>query len=89
MSKMDSFNVVVVFSCDIFGGFSCNISIDDIKDIESVVNLSLKKLKEHLTIYKFEMLLSILQTKKYHIHNTTLIDIFQNPNNKIYICSHV
>lgn len=86
---MNPDKVTTIFSCDIFGGFSVDIYIDEIKDLQSLVNISVDVLKTHLKNNNFNMLLSQLQNKKYHIHDVTLLDIIRDPTMKIYICSHV
>lgn len=86
---MSSATVTTVFSCNIFNGFSTIISFDDIKDLDSLVRISVKNLENHLIKYNFNILSDKLKNKSYHIHGVTLLDVFRDPESNIYICGHV
>jgi hypothetical protein len=71
----------ICFSCDIFGGFLLELG-----SLENIVLFAVSELRHVLKNNNFDQLISILNTKHFHIHDYEYPEICYQPI--IYICSH-
>ena len=85
MTNLRKFQV----SDDIFNGFICEIDIRTVQNKQDICNLVINQMKELFTFYKFEGLISILESKSFHIHSITFEEIqLANGEDIFYICAH-
>jgi|SaaInlStandDraft_6_1057023.scaffolds.fasta_scaffold40739_3 hypothetical protein len=79
------------FSCELIGGYRCNIDLDDCKSLDDILQMSVSLLKSFLLTNNLYFLLEKVESFKYHIH-----DLFEDilnketPSDNIhgYICNH-
>ena len=85
MTNLRKFQV----SDDIFNGFICEIDINMVQNREDICNFVINQMKELFTSYKFDGLISILESKSFHIHSITFEEIqLANGQDIFYICGH-
>lgn len=75
-----------VFSDDIFQGFTVSLNINNTYTIDKIIDLCVLHLKIILEQLNLEILVTMLSNKRFQLCNTTLSDIFNNPDLKTYIC---
>lgn len=78
-----------VFSCDLFGGFKCNLFIDDFHSLDEIVVALKQQLIDELDHLGLEYLSILAKAKNYHIHIVTMSELRNiGENIPIYVCSH-
>lgn len=77
----------VVFSSNIFGGFTVMIDLAQISNITEIESTCTAKLFQVLTYHNFEDLLEKARCFTFHIHYATFEQIQRmDPKQSIYIC---
>jgi hypothetical protein len=78
-----------ILSCETFNGYTVDVCIDNIKyNLEEVVDIVIVRLYGILSKYSLNMLIPILENKKYHIHTHSWDDVLKLDSvTPIYICS--
>lgn len=75
----------ITFSCDVFGGFSCDLHFSQEQfNKENITKSAVILLQKTLEIFNLYNLIEILSNKKFHIHE----NIDYNQKSPIFICSH-
>lgn len=76
-----------IFSCSTFGGFQLQLDVAETMTLDETVKAAVSQLKDLLSLWHFDALVSILKTKKYHIHSHSMNEIIHgNVNMPVYIC---
>jgi hypothetical protein len=75
-----------VFSSNVFQGFRGNFSLNEMNSLDEIVNYAVSILMSHLTYYNFETLQKTLDGSNFHIHDVSMKDISDNPENVVWIC---
>ena len=86
---MENYERVFVASSKLFSGFKVTINITLVDNLDDIIKLFVKNLKEILEKYNFENLLDELKKSKFHIHTVTMEEILVSSINDIfYVCDH-
>lgn len=80
----------VIFSSDIFHGYTVTIDISQYSSLVEVVDICVADIYQTLLDYNFEILLEKMQEKNFHIHNFSNIEEIRRSRADlpIYICDH-
>ena len=76
-------------SCPEFGGYSCDVCVNDMESIQEIIDHVIGKLRKSLEELHLETLYKRLDSMKdlYHVHDYLITDILIN-DQEYYICKH-
>ena len=74
-----------IFSDNLFQGFTVNLNINNTYTVDKIVDLCVLHLKIMLEQLNFDSLVTELSNKRFHLCNTTINNIFTNPDLTTYI----
>jgi hypothetical protein len=79
----------ITLSCDTFEGFSVDLDVNSLNNIDELIAQVLDQLNAYLVAGNLHVLMEKLNATKhiYHIHNYSFDDIF-NTEREYYICNH-
>lgn len=76
-----------VCSSEYFSGFTVMVNLTEIDTINDIINIFKNHLLNVLRSHNFELLIEIVNQRKFHIHSYTIEDILtSSPNEMFYIC---
>jgi hypothetical protein len=78
----------VCISDDLFGGFKGVLDLRKAFTLETMADTVKHSLVSHLRFSGLDGLASQAIAKYFHIHSTSLFEIYETPNITIYVCGH-
>ena len=76
-------------SGETFSGFTTEVDLDEVDNLEQIINVVINKLRDVITKHNFVILINQLDKCNFHTHGYTFEDVLlSEPDNIFFICNH-